>query len=95
VFLLDEPTNHLDPHHQVAVLELFHQLTLEGRTVIATLHDPTLAARFADRVILLFGDGRWTSGPTSEVLTAESLSQLYQTPMVEIASDSRRAFVNA
>jgi len=29
------------------------------------------------------------------VLTAESLSQLYQTPMVEIASDSRRAFVNA
>jgi iron complex transport system ATP-binding protein len=95
VFLLDEPTNHLDPHHQVAVLELFREQAVAGRTVIATLHDPTLAARFADRVILLFGDGRWTSGPTSEALTAESLSQLYLTPMIEIAANGRRAFVNA
>ena len=94
-FLLDEPTNHLDPHHQIAVLELFRQQANAGATVIATLHDPTLAARFADRVILLFGDGRWTSGPTRETLTAESLSALYLTPMVEIASDGRRAFVNA
>jgi iron complex transport system ATP-binding protein len=59
------------------------------------LHDPTLAARFADRVILLFGDGRWTSGPTRETLTAESLSELYLTPMIEIAAHGRRAFVNA
>jgi iron complex transport system ATP-binding protein len=95
VFLLDEPTNHLDPHHQVAVLELFRHQADAGRTVIATLHDPTLAARFADRVILLFGDGRWTSGPTRETLTAESLSELYLTPMIEIAAQGRRAFVNA
>jgi iron complex transport system ATP-binding protein len=94
VFLLDEPTNHLDPHHQVAVLDLFRQQANAGRTVIATLHDPTLAARFADRVVLLFGDGRWKSGATRETLTAESLSELYLTPMVEIASDGRRAFVN-
>jgi iron complex transport system ATP-binding protein len=95
VFLLDEPTNHLDPHHQVSVLELFRQQANGGRTVIATLHDPTLAARFSDRVILLFGDGRWTSGPTRETLTAASLSELYLTPMVEIAADGRRAFVNS
>lgn len=95
VFLLDEPTNHLDPHHQVAVLDLFRRQANAGATVVATLHDPTLAARFADRVILLFGDGRWTSGPTRETLTAESLSELYLTPMIEIASNGRRAFVNA
>jgi iron complex transport system ATP-binding protein len=95
VYLLDEPTNHLDPHHQVAVLELFRQQANAGRTVVATLHDPPLAARFADRVILLFGDGRWTSGPTRETLTAKSLSELYLTPMAEIAAGGRRAFVNA
>lgn len=95
VFLLDEPTNHLDPHHQVAVLELFRQQADAGRTVVATLHDPTLAARFSDRVILLFGDGRWTSGPTRETLTASSLSELYLTPMIEMAAHGRRAFVNA
>jgi iron complex transport system ATP-binding protein len=95
IFLLDEPTNHLDPQHQLAVLELFRALADAGRTVIATLHDPTLAARFSDRVILLFGDGRWTSGPTGDALTADSLSELYLTPMVEIRSENRRAFVNA
>ena len=82
MFLLDEPTNHLDPHHQLAVLELFRALADAGRTVIATLHDPTLAARFADRVMLLFGDGRWTSGrPRRGAHCASRLSQLYLTPM--------------
>ena len=74
VFLLDEPTNHLDPQHQLQVLGLFRALADKGAAVVATLHDPTLAARFADRVILLFGDGRWCSGPTREILTASALT---------------------
>ena len=44
-------------------LTLFRELAGEGSTVITTLHDPTLAARFADRALLLFGDGRWHLGP--------------------------------
>ena len=94
IFLLDEPTNHLDPHHQVGVLRLFRERTLAGSTVITTLHDPTLAARFADRVLLLFGDGGWRIGPVREALTADSLSALYQSPMVEIEKDGRRVFVS-
>jgi iron complex transport system ATP-binding protein len=94
VFLLDEPTNHLDPHHQIAVLELFREQANAGRTVIATLHDPTLAARYADRVILLFGDGRWVEGTTSDVLTSAALSELYATPIVEIVAPNRRVFVS-
>jgi iron complex transport system ATP-binding protein len=95
VYLLDEPTNHLDPHHQLAVLELFRQLARGGSTVIATLHDPTLAARFADRALLLFGDGRWSMGAASEVIAAENLSSLYLTPMIEVRQDGRRIFVPA
>jgi iron complex transport system ATP-binding protein len=95
VFLLDEPTNHLDPHHQLAVLGLFRELATAGRSVIATLHDPTLAARFADRVILLFGDGRWRAGPAREMLTAETLSELYLTRIIEVAAGDRRIFVSA
>ena len=53
MFLLDEPSNHLDPAHQLGILGLFRELCTAGRTVIATLHDPTVAARFADRVLLL------------------------------------------
>jgi iron complex transport system ATP-binding protein len=93
LFLLDEPTNHLDPHHQLAVLELFRELARAGRTVIATLHDPTLAARFADRALLLHGDGRWNAGPVREAITQSSLSELYLTPMLEIERTGRRVFV--
>lgn len=95
IFLLDEPTNHLDPQHQLHVLSLFRSLADSGSTVIATLHDPTLAARFADRAVLLFGDGRWRVGVAREVLTSAALSELYLTPMVEIAAQDRRVFVSA
>jgi iron complex transport system ATP-binding protein len=95
IFLLDEPTNHLDPRYQLAVLRLFRILADSGRTVVTTLHDPTLAARFADRVLLLHGDGRWNAGPTSTTLTAASLSELYIAPMMELTQDGRRVFVNA
>jgi iron complex transport system ATP-binding protein len=95
IFLLDEPTNHLDPHHQLSVLGLFRELANAGRTVVTTLHDPTLAARFADRVLLLFGDGRWSLGPVGSALTAPSLSELYATPMIELGRDGRRVFVSA
>jgi iron complex transport system ATP-binding protein len=94
IFLLDEPTNHLDPHHQIGVLGLFRELARSGSIVITTLHDPTLAARFADRVLLLFGDGRWSVGPVREALTAEKLSALYDSPMIEIEKDGRRVFVS-
>jgi iron complex transport system ATP-binding protein len=95
VFLLDEPTNHLDPHHQVEVLLAFRERCTAGAAVIATLHDPALAERCADRVLLMYGDGRWRLGPTAELLNAAELSRLYETPMTELAGGGRRAFIPA
>jgi iron complex transport system ATP-binding protein len=95
IFLLDEPTNHLDPNHQLVVLGLFRELARAGRTVITTLHDPTLAARFADRVLLLHGDGRWMLGSVEQALTAATLSELYLAAMIELNKDGRRVFVSA
>ena len=95
IFLLDEPTNHLDPHHQLVVLSLFRGLARAGGTVVTTLHDPTLAARCADRVLLLHGDGRWSTGPVATALTAAALSELYLAPIIELNQDGRRVFVSA
>jgi iron complex transport system ATP-binding protein len=95
VFLLDEPSNHLDPAHLLGILGLFRELCAAGKTVIATLHDPTLAARYADKALLLFGDGRWAAGPARELLTAQRLSELYRSPMLELEKDGRRIFVSA
>jgi iron complex transport system ATP-binding protein len=57
IYLLDEPTNHLDPAQQLGILERLRRLTREGAAVIASLHEPNLALRFADRACLLTGDG--------------------------------------
>jgi iron complex transport system ATP-binding protein len=95
VYLLDEPTNHLDPHHQVDVLLAFRERCTAGAAVIATLHDPALAERCADRVLLMHGDGRWRLGAAREVLNASELSLLYATPMQELSGGGRRAFIPA
>ncbi|HSD74001.1 MAG TPA: ABC transporter ATP-binding protein [Steroidobacteraceae bacterium] len=94
LYLLDEPTNHLDPHHQLGILQLFRSRADQGASVIATLHDATLAARFADQVLLLFGGGAWVFGPSAAVLDAAHLTRLYHTPIHELGFHGRRVFVS-
>ena len=94
VFLLDEATNHLDPHHQIDVLACFRARADAGRVVVASLHDATLAARFADKALLLYGDGSWNFGPVAQVLDTVHLSRLYHTPVHELEFRGRRVFVN-
>ena len=93
VFLLDEPTNHLDPQHQLDALRLFRRRADDGAAVIATLHDVNLAVRFADRCLLLYGDGRWDLGATCEVLDEERLTHLYRTEMEAVEWRDTRLFV--
>jgi len=94
VCLLDEPINHLDPQHRNDVLALFSARAHAGGLVIASLHDATLAARYADRALLLYGDGRWEFGETASVLSAASLSDLYRVPVEEMSLRGRRVFVS-
>jgi iron complex transport system ATP-binding protein len=93
VYLLDEPSNHLDPQHQIGILRLFRSLCDAGASVIATLHDPTLAARYADRVLLLHGDGRSQLGATAALVDGARLSELYQTPIGSHGVPPRQVFV--
>lgn len=80
VMLLDEPLNHLDPRHQFAVLASLRRLAMTGKAVVASLHDPVLAARHFDTVLLLHGDGRWQLGPAGQLLDAATLAGLYAVP---------------
>jgi iron complex transport system ATP-binding protein len=95
ICLLDEPTNHLDPRHRNEVLALFRARADAGGLVIAALHDATLAARSADRALLLFGDGRWEFGEAATILTDKNLSALYEVPVGELAWRGQRVFVSA
>ena len=94
VLLLDEPTNHLDWHHQFIVMEsLSHRVHQGGKTALVSLHDPNLAARYVDRVLLLGGDGTAEWGPTAELLTAERLARLYRHPFRQLSQPGMRVFV--
>ena len=76
VLLLDEPTTALDLGHQQDVLELVDALRRErGLTVIATLHDLTLAARYGDQVAILAGGVIAQRGTPTQVLTAANIAE--------------------
>jgi len=78
ILLLDEPTTALDLGHQQAVLDLVDELRRErSLTVLATLHDLTLAARYGDRVALLAGGRIAADGPPAAVLTEESIRRWF------------------
>mgnify|MGYP001168637461 FL=1 len=94
VYLLDEPLQHLDLPHQVAVLE---RLSIEARNsgaiVVMVLHDLLFAARYANRFLLLFGDGRFSVGPADEALTADHLAEVYGFPLVAVEVGGERLFL--
>jgi iron complex transport system ATP-binding protein len=80
LLLLDEPTTALDIGHQQDVLELVDELRTAGPplTVVATMHDLSVAGEYADRILLLSGGRRVALGPPAEVLTAPLLSAHYR-----------------
>jgi iron complex transport system ATP-binding protein len=77
IALLDEPLTHLDPAHQARLLAWARGEADTGKTGVLTLHDPNWAACHCDRLLFLFGDGRWQLGSPAELLTPASLEALY------------------
>ncbi|MDK4683192.1 ABC transporter ATP-binding protein [Kingella negevensis] len=77
ILLLDEPTNHLDIRHQHVLMQQLRALNEPKPTIIMVLHDLNLAAHYSDFVALMKDGKVITHGETSEVMQAQTLSQLY------------------
>ena len=77
LLLADEPTAGLDPSHQIGLMRLFAELAAEGKSVIASLHDLGLAARWCSRLLLIDGGAVIADGPPAHVLTPERLREVY------------------
>ncbi|MDP3659316.1 ABC transporter ATP-binding protein [Phenylobacterium sp.] len=76
--LADEPLAGLDPGHQLDVAALFRDLAAgSGRGVVVTLHDLSMAARMADRILVLADGGLLADGPPHEALAPAVLAQAY------------------
>ena len=79
VLLIDEPTTSLDVGRQQAVLELIDELRKEqGLTVIAAMHELTLAGQYADRLALMAAGRIVAVGPAAEILTEPVISEHYR-----------------
>jgi iron complex transport system ATP-binding protein len=79
--VFDEPTAALDVRHAMELLELTRALVGEGLAALVVTHELNLAARFADRIVLLAGGKVVASGTPAAVLTQETLSLVFDWPV--------------
>jgi iron complex transport system ATP-binding protein len=81
VLVLDEPTASLDVRHEMELLELIRRLVDQGLAGLVITHELNLAARYADRILLL-SEGRVVAeGTPREVLAEATLSRVFEWPV--------------
>ena len=75
--LADEPTAGLDPGHALDMADLFRALAKSGVGVVVTLHDLSLAARAADRIVILAEGEVLADGAPEDALSEETIAAAY------------------
>ena len=88
VLIMDEPTSNLDYHNQVRILAAIKHLATQGIGILMTSHYPDHAFLACSKVALM-GHGRILAvGDPDTVVTSESLTDLYDTPVVVARAES-------
>ena len=90
LLFLDEPTTFLDVRYQVEILRLVERLNREeGITIVMVLHDINQALTYSHEVIGLQNGTVILQGRPQEVITSESIRELYGIELPVIRSDGR------
>jgi iron complex transport system ATP-binding protein len=79
--VLDEPTASLDIAHEMGIFELLRGLADRGVTVVIVTHNLNVAARYADRLLLLNAGRTAAEGEPADIFTVENLERVYQWPL--------------
>jgi len=95
LILLDEPTSALDLHHQISVLNNIEMLKEEGVTIISTMHDITLAAVFAEHIVVMKEGKVLLSGASQEVIHSSELKRAFDNRIDVYTLDSGRPVIVA
>ncbi len=77
LLLVDEPTVSLDVRHQLVVMELLRKVARSGGGVLAVVHDLSLAARFADRVLVMQSGRIVAQGAPAEALDSQRIAEVF------------------
>lgn len=90
ILLLDEPTSNLDVRHQLDVTKMLKRLSEErGILIVMISHDINIAAKFADKVILMFQGRIFDAGTPNEVITEDNLRTVYGVTSRIVDDDGR------
>lgn len=84
---LDEPTASLDLAHEMEIWDLLVGEARRGRAVLLTTHDVNLAARYADRLVLLHRGRIAASGSPEDVLVPGTVERVWAWPVRIVAHD--------
>ncbi len=95
LILLDEPTSALDLHHQISVLNNIEILKSRGVTVISTMHDITLAAMYAERIVVMHDGKVLLDGAASDVIHSTELRTAFDNRISVYTLDSGRPVIVA
>lgn len=79
--IMDEPTASLDFANRFRIENVIRDLTQRGVAILLSTHDPDQAARLAEKAILIAAEGVLAQGLVTEVMTAVTLSRLYNIPI--------------
>jgi iron complex transport system ATP-binding protein len=78
VILADEPTASLDPRHQIDIMKSLRAAADQGALVIVVTHDLSLAARFADTVLVLSQGRLVAQGTAAEALSEQVMADVFR-----------------
>jgi len=93
LLLLDEPLDSLDLANQGSVATVLRRVCRDhGVTVVMVAHDVNPILAYLDQVVYLAG-GRAVSGSPDEVITSETLTSLYGTPVEVLRTSDGRLIV--
>jgi iron complex transport system ATP-binding protein len=87
VLLADEPTVSLDPRHQLVVMGLLRDAARAGGAVLAVVHDLALAARYADRVVVMDRGRIVADAAPDAALTPERIATVFGVEVTAVAMD--------
>ncbi len=90
---VDEPIAGLDPRHALDTIKRLRALSEADKLVVASLHDLTLATRYATRIVAMHEGRVVADGAPGDILTPKLLQEIFDVH-AQVSGEGRRAFVD-
>ena len=95
LMILDEPTSALDLHHQISTLNHIEAMQKSGVTIVSTMHDITLGAMYAERIVIMHNGKVLLDGPANDVIHSPQLKSAFDDAITIHTLDNGRPVIVA